>query len=296
MYKLKSNTFVGTFPFNENYHFVNGFQMHYVDEGSGDPVVLVHGDPMWGYLYRKFIPVLSRKSRCIVPDHMGMGKSGINQDLFPFVMRHHIDNFESLMLFLDLTNITLVIHDWGGPVGLGFGIRHPERIKRLVVMNSWAFAPWPGGALPRLIEVVRSEKGPKFVMEKNGYLESAIRGGVMCHENLNESVMNAYRAPFPTTESRRTLVCWSRDIATTEEDTSWLEMKRIENAMGVFSTIPVLLIWGMKDLVLPEAALRLWMNKFPNAQVYKIVEAGHFLQEDAPENVISCIEEFIEKH
>ena len=210
MITLKDETFDGTFPFAPRYFDRNGFQMHYVDEGSGEPVVLVHGDPTWGYLYRNFIHALARHHRCIVPDHMGMGKSGVPQEPYPYRLQHHIANFENLLLYLDLRDITLVLHDWGGPVGLGFATRHPERVKRLVLMNTWAFAPWPGGPFPRLLEIIRSARGEKFVLEKNGYLEPALLGTTFHIENLTRVVMDAYRAPFPTPESRLALLCWSR--------------------------------------------------------------------------------------
>lgn len=123
---IRNETFDGTFPFAPHYYDVNGFAMHFVDEGIGEPIVLVHGDPTWGYLYRKFIPILSLHHRCIVPDHMGMGKSGTPGELYPYRLRHHIANLEALLLGLNLDNLTLVLHDWGGPVGLGFATRHPQ--------------------------------------------------------------------------------------------------------------------------------------------------------------------------
>lgn len=178
-FAMKDETFEGTFPFAPHYHTVNGFEMHY---------------------------------------HMGMGKSGANAALYPYRLWHHIANLESLLLQLDLHQITLVLHDWGGPVGLGVAIRHPERIKRLVLSNTWAFAPWPGGPFPRLLELIRSERGEKFVLEKNGYLEPALMGTTAHTEKLTSVVLNAYRAPFPTPESRRALLCWSRDIPVNESD------------------------------------------------------------------------------
>ena len=126
MIGIKDETFGGSFPFTPHYHFINGFEMHFVDEGNGEPVVMLHGDPTWGYLYRKFIPALSQNQRCIVPDHMGMGKSGVPLEPYPYRLQHHIANLEALLLHLDLQNITLVVHDWGGPVGLGFAVRHPN--------------------------------------------------------------------------------------------------------------------------------------------------------------------------
>jgi len=291
---IRAETFEGSFNFAPHYHHVNGFEMHFVDEGRGEPIVLIHGDPTWGYLYRTFIPILSQHRRCIVPDHMGMGKSGIPREAYPYQLRHHVANLEALLLHLNLHEMTLVLHDWGGPVGLGFATRHPDRIKRLVLMNTWAFAPWPGGPLPRLLELIRSERGEKFVLEKNGYLEPALVGTTHRPENLTKTVLDAYRAPFPTPESRLALLCWSRDIPVHETDPSYLEMKRIEEALPRFTRTPTLLVWGMRDPVLPESVLRTWQRIYPQTTTAEIEDASHFLQEDAPERIVLCIEEFLE--
>ena len=294
MINIKNETFDGTFPFAPHYYDVNGFAMHFVDEGSGEPILLVHGDPTWGYLYRKFIPILSLRYRCIVPDHMGMGKSGTPQEPYPYRLWHHIANLEALLVGLNLDNLTLVLHDWGGPVGLGFATRHPHRIKRLVLMNTWAFAPWPSGPFPRLLELIRSERGEKFVLEKNGYLEPALLGTTHYQENLTKKVLEAYRAPYPTPTSRLALLCWSRDIPVSEQDPSWGEMKQIEQGLAQFIRTPTLLVWGMRDPVLPPSVLHMWQRIYPQATAYQIDDAGHFLQEDAPERIVTWIEEFLE--
>jgi len=293
---IRAETFEGSFNFAPHYHHVNGFEMHFVDEGRGEPIVAVHGDPTWGYLYRTFIPILSQHRRCIVPDHMGMGKSGAPRDPYPYRLRHHVANLEALLLPLDLHQMTLVLHDWGGPVGLGFATRHPDRIKRLVLMNTWAFAPWPGGPLPRLLELIRSERGERFVLEKNGYLEPALVGTTHRPENLTKTVLDAYRAPFPTPESRLALLCWSRDIPVHETDPSYPEMKQIDEGLVRFTGTPTLLVWGMRDPVLPESVLRTWQRTYPQATTAEIEDASHFLQEDAPERIVLCIEEFLEAH
>jgi haloalkane dehalogenase len=116
---IKDETFGGAYPFAPRFFDAGGFPMHYIDEGEGEPVLMLHGDPTWGYLWRKFIPALSRKRRVIVPDHMGMGKSDAPGSPYPYLLRHHIANLEALVLSLGLSDITLVVHDWGGPVGLG---------------------------------------------------------------------------------------------------------------------------------------------------------------------------------
>lgn len=294
MKEIKEETFDGTFPFPPQYYTGNGFAMHFVDIGSGEPLVLLHGDPTWGYLYRYFLPALSRHHRCIVPDQMGMGKSEVPQDRSLYRLEQHIANLEGLLLSLDLHNITLLLHDWGGPVGLGFATRHPERIKRLILMNTWAFAPWPGGPFPRMLDLIRSERGEAFVLKKNGYLEPALLGTTHHPEHLTSTVLAAYRAPFPTPESRLAMLCWSRDIPVQETDVSYAEMKQIEERLSLFSQLPVLLIWGMRDPVLSPAVLELWQRHYPQAQTRKLEDASHFLQEDAPESILAWIEAFLQ--
>lgn len=267
--------------------------MHYVDVGSGDPLVMLHGDPTWGYLYRAFIPRLSERARCIVPDHMGMGKSGVPATPYPYRLEHHIANLEALLLSLDVRDVTLVLHDWGGPVGLGFAVRHAARIKRLILMNTWAFARWPGGPLPRLLEIIRSPRGEAFVLAKNGYVRPALLGTTAHPQHLTDTVMAAYLAPFPTPESRRALLCWSRDIPFAAGDPSYDEMQRIEAGLSRFAAIPVLLLWGMQDPVLPPSVLRTWQKVYPHATTSEIDEASHFLQEDAPDRVLDAIVRFL---
>lgn len=290
---LSGNTFGGTYPFRPHYRHVNGFDMHFVDEGDGDPVVLLHGDPTWGYLWRNLIPTLAKIARCIVPDHMGMGKSEVPCEPYPFRLIHHIANLEALIIMLDLRNITLAVHDWGGPVGLGFAIRHPDRIKRLVISNTWASARWPGAPFPRIIEMIRSTGGEKFVLEKNGYLERALTGTTYYSERISGLVMDAYRAPFPTPESRVAMLCWSRDIPVTEADPSYPEMQRIENNLSLFANTPTLIVWGMLDPVLPDSVLRWWQDIYPQAMVHRIQNASHFLQEDAPQQIGKYMSDFI---
>ena len=290
---IECETFGDTYPFAPNFRHVNGFNMHFVDEGKGDPIVLLHGDPTWGYLWRNFIPVLSERARCIVPDHMGMGKSEVPRQPYPYRLAHHVANLEALLIGLNLRQITLVVHDWGGPVGLGFAIRQPDCIKRLVITNSWASARWPGAPFPRLIEMIRSSSGEKFVLERNGYLERALTGTTHHAERLTDLVMDAYRAPFPTRESRVAMLCWSRDIPVTEADPSYLEMKRIENSLSLFAKTPTLILWGMLDPVLPPSVLRWWQKVYPQATTHEIEDASHFLQEDAPQQIGEYINDFI---
>jgi haloalkane dehalogenase len=227
---------------------------------------------------------------------MGMGKSETPQNPALYHLQQHVANLEALLLHLKLHDITLILHDWGGPVGLGFATRHPELIKRLVLLNTWAFVPWPGSPFPRLLNLIRSTRGEAFVLQKNGYLEPALIGTTHHTANLTKIVMDAYKAPFPTPESRLAMLYWSRDIPVEPEDVSYAEMQRIEKALSLFSNIPTLLIWGMQDPVLPPSVLRKWQGIYPQATTHEIADASHFLQEDAPERIVTWIEEFLTAH
>ncbi len=153
-----------------------------------------------------------------------------------------------------------------------------------------------GAPFPRLIEIIRSDRGERFVLEKNGYLEPALRGTTHHHEHLTEAVLDAYRAPFPTPESRLALLCWSRDIPVTEADPSFQDMKEIERHLARFAGIPIFLMWGMRDPVLGESVLRAWQRQYPRAATREIEDASHFLQEDAPDRIVHEIEAFLEAH
>jgi haloalkane dehalogenase len=296
MLTIKNENFHGQYPYTPHYHSHQGIDIHYVDEGVGEPVVMLHGDPTWGFLYRHFIPPLSQHNRCIVPDHMGMGKSSTPEDRSLYRLAQHIDNLEALLIHLNLVDITLILHDWGGPVGLGFATRYPQRIKRLVLMNTWAFAPWPGGPFPRLLEIIRSDRGEAFVLRKNGYLEPALLGTTFHSEKLTNPILEAYHAPFPNPESRLAMLCWSRDIPVLETDPSYAQMKRIEDALKLFNSKPVLLIWGMQDPVIPPSILRRWQLLYPHATTHEIEDASHFLQEDASDRIIPFIETFLKNN
>ena len=245
-----------------------------------------------GLLYRAFIPPLAARYRCIVPDHMGMGKSATPPDAARYHLRQHIDNLESLLLALDLRDITLVLHDWGGPVGLGFATRHPERIKRLVLLNTWAFAAWPG-PMPRLTELIRSARGEAFVLKRNGYLEPALLGATHYPERLTQTVHRSIPRALPDPGIPRRDALLVARYPGARGDASFEEMARIEQGLGQFVETPSLLIWGMNDLVLPPAVLRQWQARYPHAIIHEIDDANHFLQEDAPERIIGWIAAFL---
>jgi pimeloyl-ACP methyl ester carboxylesterase len=290
---IRENHFGGTFPFWSKYFETRDGQMAFVDEGSGEPVVLLHGNPTWGYLYRNFIPPLAAAHRVVVPDHIGFGRSDkARRDL---KLADHIANFSELALALDLRDLTLVMQDWGGPIGLGFAVRHPERVKRLVAMNTWAFRNKAGTRLHPLLEQFRIPGiGEALVQGANLFVEGFLPAGIHQREKISEVMMDAYRAPFPTFHSRASVLAFPRDIPVGDEHPSTATIGEIQDNLHRLAAVPIMIAWAMRDIAFPAAMIEgRWLKYFPAAEVHRLENASHFLQEDEPEELVRLISSFI---
>ena len=286
---------VGGFPFGSKFHAVEGVRLAYVDQGRGEPVVLLHGNPTWGYLYRKFIPPFSRTHRVIVPDHMGFGRSDKPREPSRYRLARHIANLESLLLKLDARNVTLVMQDWGGPIGLGFAVRHPDRVKRLVIMNTWAWVIPAGTRIHPLLEQFRQPGvGEAFVQGLNLFVEGFFPAGIHRKERVTPALMRAYRAPFPDWNSRVGILAFPRDIVVGDDHPSAPAMREIAQKLPGLK-VPVLLIWALRDPAFPKAIIGLWQKIYPHAQLHTLENAGHYLQEDEPERIVGLIQEFLKR-
>ncbi len=296
-------TFDGTWPFEAHYTEASGFRMHYIDEGDGpETLLLLHGEPTWGYLFRQQIPAWSEHARVVAPDHMGFGKSAAPSDR-TYWLQDHIDNIERFVLELDLRNITLVMHDFGGPVGMGLAARHPGRIRRIVSVNG----PTPFGQ-PDLIDRLTANAGdaPWFQWildaEEHGILDEVLGhldynilstmklNGFVRNEIVTDTWIRAYAAPFPTPTEAAGAIGWAKGFAT--------GMHRFEepsaDAISAITAKPALAIWGEQDRTLhPDHFLPLFAQLFPDAPVYRLPEAGHYSPEDAPDDIRRLVIEFL---
>ncbi len=290
---IRNETFDGTFPFKPNFKEINGFQMHYVDEGKGEPVVCVHGEPTWGYLYRKFIRPLSKSNRVVVPDHMGFGKSDTPQDK-PYTLAQHIDNFTKLLLELDLRDVTLVFQDYGGPISFGFATTHPDMVKRLVIMNT-GVGILPAGAKTWISDM--EEKGIyEDVMGDMARFIPRMFASTLVHGTTDEPMIRAYTAPFPDRASCIGAIAFPRDIPVGNDHPSADTMRSIQKKLSLLSDKAKIIIWGTQDPIFPKRMLDWWKKVYPGTESHELPEAGHFLQEDAPEKIVAIITDFLRKN
>lgn len=284
--------FGGTFPFEPRFQAAGDCTLHYVDEGppQADPLLFVHGNPTWSYLWRRQIAALSGQGhRCVAFDHMGFGRSDKPPHLSAYSLRRHVDNALALIDALDLRHVTLVVHDWGGPIGLGAMVERGERLARLVLMNTWAWEL--PSFLPPFLREFRSEGlGEILALGGNLFVES-MPGG-MARRDHDSDLMDAYRAPFPDYWSRAGTLAFQREIPLTERDRSAALMGSIHKRIPELE-VPALLVWGMRDPVFQPVFLDQWRELLPGAQTVELAEASHFLVEDCPDEVTSAIERFL---
>jgi cis-3-alkyl-4-acyloxetan-2-one decarboxylase len=280
--------FGGTFPFEPRHAELGDVRIHYVDEGPRDaPTLLfVHGNPTWSYMWRRPIAELSQRGRrCIAFDHMGFGRSDKPPQLARYSLEAHIDNAGKLVDELDLTDVTLVAHDWGGPIGLGAMLDRSDRISSAVLVNTWAWE-LPSFVPPFIRELRTEGLGEILVLGGNLFVES-IPGG-MASRDTDPMMMEAYRAPFPDYWSRVGMLAFQRDIPFTERDRSAALMGSIhERLYGL--DIPVKLVWGMRDPVFQPVFMGQWRELFPDARVVELEDAAHFVPEDRPDAVIDAL-------
>ncbi|TWB29058.1 alpha/beta fold hydrolase [Nitrospirillum bahiense] len=295
-------TFDGTFPFTPHVTDAPGFPMHYVDEGKGEVVLCLHGEPTWGYLFRHLIRALSPTYRVVVPDHMGFGKSATPPDR-SYWLQDHIDNLERFVLALDLRDITLVLHDFGGPMGMGLAARHPDRIARVISANgpvsfgqadqvgrllaNAATAPWFQWILK-----AQADGSLETVLGQLGYtiLSTLKLNGFEDHSIITDAWLAAYGAPFATPADCLGAIGWAKGFAT--------GMHRFEMpdaaAVRAIRARPALAIWGMADRTLQGAHfLPLFRDLFPAAAVHELPGVGHYCLEDAPDLIARLIADFL---
>jgi haloalkane dehalogenase len=271
-------------PYAPRYAEQDRLRMHYVDEGAGDPILLLHGEPTWGFLYRRMIPGLAGVGRVVAPDLFGFGRSDKPVDQAVYSYDGHARSIERLALELDLRELTVVVHDWGGPIGLRFAVRHPDRVARLVILNTGVGVGAPSEPWLRFRALVR-EVGTDFTASRLVQ--------VACVSRLDEDAVRGYDAPFPVGQSKAGALAFPELVPTEPDHPSAAAMLEVRAALGRWEK-QALVLFSDSDRVFSPAHAERMAAHIPGAvPAENVGGAGHFLQEDKGEEIAERIARFV---
>ncbi len=285
------------YPFETAVLDRGGHRYHYVDAGPKDgPVVLmVHGNPTWSFYWRNLISALQDTHRVIAPDHIGCGRSDKpSEEDYDYTLRSRIEDLGALVEHLDLQDITLVVHDWGGGIGFGWAVDHPERIEQMVVLNTAAFHLPDGKAFPSALTLARVPGlGGLLVRGANAFVRGANRFCVT-KRPLPADVAEGYLAPYRTWSDRVAVHRFVTDIPLHPRDRAFSAIEATQNGLKRLADKPMFIGWGLRDFVFDHHFLAEWERRFPDAQVHRYEDCGHYILEDATEDLVPKIAAFIQ--
>lgn len=285
------------YPFTGHNLNLDGLRYHYLDEGNGEPVVMVHGNPSWSFYYRNLVLALRDRYRCIVPDHIGCGFSDKpGGDRYDYTLSQRVDDLERLLDSLGISkNITLVLHDWGGMIGMAYAVRHPKRIKRLVILNTAAFHLPKEKPFPLALKICRDTGlGALLVRGFNAF--SLAASFVGCKKNpMSAELRQAYRLPYNTWQNRIATLRFVQDIPLSPGDRNYDLVSAVAAGIDQFRDLPMAIFWGELDFVFDCSFLAEWQRRFPEAEVHRYSDAGHYILEDMKEKVVPLIGEFLDR-
>jgi haloalkane dehalogenase len=281
------------YPFASHHFEVGGHRIHYVDEGAGPPLLFVHGNPTWSFHWRNLLTAFRDRYRVVAIDHLGCGLSDKPQD-WPYRLGGHIANLQALIERLDLRNITLLAQDWGGAIGLGAAVAMPDRFGRFVLFNTGAFH---GGRMPVRIGVCRIPVlGPLAVRGGNAFARAALQMTMRHPERLTPEIRAGILAPYGNWHDRVAIQRFVEDIPLAPSHCSYETLSAIERGLPALSSRPVQLIWGLRDWCFTPWFLERFEQVFPQAEVHRLADAGHWVVEDAHEQIVPLVTQFLAKH
>lgn len=279
------------FPFESNFFTTPaGHTMHFIDEGQGEPIVFIHGNPSWSFEFRHLVQGLRSEFRCIAPDNIGFGlssRSGRSEDYRP---QAHAAAFKSLLDHLKLRDITLYMADWGGPIGLDFARSCPGRVKRIVIANTWC---WPVSRDPHFVlfsRMMSSWVGRYLIKRFNIFVNRVLPKAVGRKEVLTPQVMEHYRNAQPTPYARRASAALPGAIV---GETGWLGA--IWGERKTSTQLPAVILWGLKDIAFRKKEMERWGAELANFELHEFEDCGHFLAEENPEQVLSILSSFMKR-
>ncbi|MBK6527451.1 MAG: alpha/beta fold hydrolase [Crocinitomicaceae bacterium] len=276
------------YPFQSNYFEINGQKLHYIDEGKGETILFVHGTPSWSFDFRNSIKALQDQYRCIAIDHIGFGLSD-KPEVYDYSTQNHSATLEKFTLDKKLENITLVVHDFGGPIGLNFAMRYPDKIKKLVILNSWL---WSSQTDPDFIKLSKILKSPllHFLYRYLNFSPKFILPKSFGDHKLSRHLLKQYTKPFANKTQRTGALAFAKSLL---NDQNWFE--ELWNKRKTISAKPTLFIWGMKDPVIKSKYLEKFESGFTHSKTIRLETCGHFPQEEQAEETIIALQNFFKE-
>ncbi len=286
------------YPFQSRFMPINGHRYHYVDEGRGPAVLMLHGNPTWSFYYRHLIAALAPGQRVVAPDHIGCGLSDKpGAQAYGYRLEDRVADLESFIdRLMPDTPLTLVVHDWGGMIGMAFALRHLSQIERLVITNTSGFLPPAGKAIPlrlRLLRNIPSFAGPA-VLGLNIFARAALV--MAARHRLPRDVRRGLIAPYDRPQNRIATLRFVQDIPLADGDPSFALVKSVDDQLHRLRHLPMLICWGKHDFVFDLDYFHEWQRRFPDAEAHLFENAGHYLLEDEPRAVTATIQDFLHRH
>ena len=291
-----SRLFKSEYPFESHFLDLNGLRYHYLDEGQGETLLLLHGNPSWSFYYRHLVRELRSDYRLIVPDHIGCGLSDKPADSqYSYRLEQRVADLDALIGYLDLPEkLTLVVHDWGGMIGMAWAMANPQRIARLVVMNTAAFRLPESKPLPLALKICRDTQLGAFLVQGFNLFARAAAWVGCKRKRMSAELRKLYCAPYDNWQHRVATLRFVQDIPLEENDPGYQLISRVEASLGSFADLPACICWGERDFVFDKHFLAQWRAFLPDAQIHAFADCGHYILEDARDDILPIIRSFLE--
>ncbi len=285
------------YDFKNNFLSIDGKKMHFIDEGCGEPIIMLHGNPSWSFYYRYLVHALKNQYHVIVPDHIGCGLSEKpSRNEYSYTVQQRVHDLNVLLEQLRMkNNLTLVLHDWGGFIGMAYAVQHPESIARIIVLNTSVFHLPKQKRFPWLLRLARSTIGKYLVVQHNFFARGTAWIGCQA-VRMPKLLREAYCCPYDSPSHRIALWEFVHDIPVKPNDYSYSFLSSVQKQLPLLEKVPMLICWGMKDFVFDKHILEQWQRCFPNALIHRFPRHGHYVLEDAKEEVIPLVKQFLIDH
>ena len=286
------------YPFSGHTLDLDGLKYHYLDEGEGDAVIMVHGNPTWSFYYRELVKTLRDGYRTIVPDHIGCGLSDKpDDDRYAYTLERRVDDLEALVDHLGLErDLTLVLHDWGGMIGMAFAARRPEAVRRLVLLNTAAFHMPSSRAFHWQLKIARDTRMGAFLVRRFNAFSSIASRVCVKRKSMSKAVREGYTAPYDSWDNRIATLRFVQDIPLAPGDAAYDIVTGVQEILPSFDDRPTLICWGDKDFVFDHHFLDTWKTMLPSAKVHQFPDCGHYILEDATEEITQLVRDFLDQN